>query len=396
MNSLTSIVLAIAALTPQVAGTVCWKRLRLSSDDLLSTGFVCPRKVRHLPPPEAQATTAAAAVRRTTLGRTARSRPFQRWRTSTVTIMAKASAAAPGSDVDGVSAGGAAVEAEQQLSVGPKLGFVGAGMMATAMINGIVAAQMTEPDKIVVSAAHESSLDRLAITGVRTTKINAEVASESDVVVLAVKPDVVPAVLREIAPHLKEDVLIVSIAAGVPLAVLEDFVPGKRVVRVMPNTPCLVSEGAAGFSMGIHTLEQDRDMVQKLMGSVGLACEVKESLLDGVTGVSGSGPAYIFVLIEALADGGVRMGLPRAMAIKLAAQTVKGAAAMVLETGEHPAVLKDNVCSPGGLTIMAIESLEKNGFRAAAMEAVITVASRSREMSEAEAKKREEQGLGER
>eukprot|EP00752_Nemacystus_decipiens_P008255 g7382.t1 len=263
---------------------------------------------------------------------------------------------------------------------GPTIGFIGAGMMATAMVNGIIAAKVSGPGNIVVSAAHKSSLERLAASGVRTTESNPEVASGSDVVVLAVKPDIIPAVLREIEPHLREDALIVSIAGGIPLAAVEQLVPGKRVIRVMPNTPCLVSEGAAGFSMGSHATVEDRSTVQRLMGAVGLAFEVKEPLLDGVTGVSGSGPAYIFVLIEALADGGVRMGLPREMAIKLAAQTVKGAAAMVLETGEHPAVLKDQVCSPGGLTIAAIESLEKNGFRSAAIQAVVTVATKSFEM----------------
>eukprot|EP00903_Cladosiphon_okamuranus_P019207 g17661.t1 len=263
---------------------------------------------------------------------------------------------------------------------GATLGFVGAGMMATAMINGIIAAKVSAPGSIIVSAAHKSSLERIAASGVRTAESNPEVASESDVVVVAVKPDIYPSVLQEIEPHLKEDALVVSIAGGISLAAVEQLVPGKRVVRVMPNTPCLVSEGAAGFSMGSHAKDEDRDMVQRLMGAVGLACEVKEPLLDGVTGVSGSGPAYIFVLIEALADGGVRMGLPRAMAIKLAAQTVKGAAAMVLETGEHPGVLKDQVCSPGGLTIAAIESLEKNGFRSAAIQAVVTVATKSFEM----------------
>ncbi|CAM9336246.1 unnamed protein product [Pylaiella littoralis] len=285
---------------------------------------------------------------------------------------------------DTSESGGRVAEVETVQKDGPMLGFVGAGMMATAMINGIIASKVTDPGNIVASASRMSSLGRLAASGVRTTATNMEVASASDVIVLAVKPDIIPQVLREIEPHLKQDALVVSIAAGIPLATLERFIPGKRVARVMPNTPCLVSEGACGFSMGSHGTAEDRDMVQRLMGAVGLACEVKETLLDGVTGVSGSGPAYIFLLIEALADGGVRVGLPRAMALKLAAQTVKGAAAMVLETGEHPGVLKDQVCSPGGLTIAAIESLEKNGFRSAAMQAVITVANKSLEMRKAE------------
>ncbi|CAM9248899.1 unnamed protein product, partial [Ectocarpus sp. 13 AM-2016] len=172
---------------------------------------------------------------------------------------------------------------------GPRLGFVGAGMMATAMVNGIVASKVTEPGNVVVSAPHRSSLDRLAKLGIRTSDINLEVASGSDVVVVAVKPDVVPAVLREIAPHLRKDALVVSIAAGIPLTVLEQLAPGKRVVRVMPNTPCLVSEGATGFSMGSLATDEDRDTVHALMGAVGLAVEVKEALLDGEPGGGGIG-----------------------------------------------------------------------------------------------------------
>lgn len=265
----------------------------------------------------------------------------------------------------------------------PKLGFIGAGMMSSAMINGIIVAKVTKPEHIIASDVYQPSLDRLSASGIRTSQSNMEVVSGADVVILAVKPDVIPAVLKEIDQHLTKDSLVVSIAAGVPLAVLEALVPGKRVVRVMPNTPCLVSESAAAFSLGSVATDEDRELVQSLLGAVGYACEVKESQLDAVTGVSGSGPAYIFVLIEALADGGVRMGLPRATALKLAAQTVKGAATMVLETGTHPAVLKDQVCSPGGTTIAAVEALEKNGFRAAAIAAVVAATNRSMEMRDA-------------
>ncbi|CAM9342325.1 unnamed protein product [Ectocarpus sp. 13 AM-2016] len=270
----------------------------------------------------------------------------------------------------------------------PKLGFIGAGMMSSAMINGIIAAKVTEPGNIIASDLYQPSLDRLSASGVRTSTTNKEVVTGADVIVLAVKPDVIPAVLTEIEQFLTDDSLVVSIAAGVPLSALENLVPGKRVIRVMPNTPCLVSESAAAFSLGSHAKDEDRELVQSLLSAVGFACEVKESQLDAVTGVSGSGPAYIFVLIEALADGGVRMGLPRATALKLAAQTVKGAATMVLETGTHPGehglrVLKDNVCSPGGTTICAVEALEKNGFRAAAISAVVAATNKSLEMRNA-------------
>eukprot|EP00903_Cladosiphon_okamuranus_P012498 g11703.t1 len=265
----------------------------------------------------------------------------------------------------------------------PKLGFIGAGMMSSAMINGIIAAKVTKPENIIASDVYQPSLDRLSASGVQTSISNKEVVSGSDVVVLAVKPDVIPTVLEEIEECLTEESLVVSIAAGVPLSVMEGLVPGKRVVRVMPNTPCLVSESAAAFALGTHAREEDRELVQSLLSAVGYACEVKESQLDAVTGVSGSGPAYIFVLIEALADGGVRMGLPRATALKLAAQTVRGAATMVLETGTHPGVLKDQVCSPGGTTIAAVEALEKSGFRAAAMAAVVAATTKSLDMRNA-------------
>jgi pyrroline-5-carboxylate reductase len=153
--------------------------------------------------------------------------------------------------------------------------------------------------------------------------------------------------------------VIISVAAGITLESLEKFLPGRRVVRIMPNTPCLVGEAASGFSLGTLANDNDRKIVNSIFGAVGVAVEVKEILLNGVTGVSGSGPAYVFQFIEALADGGVRVGLPRATAQQLAAQVVKGAAEMVLQTGEHPGVLKDRVCSPGGTTIAAVAKLEE-------------------------------------
>lgn len=261
-----------------------------------------------------------------------------------------------------------------------KLGFIGAGMMASAMINAIIAAKVAKPEHIVATDIYKPSLERLSATGIRTSDVNIEAVKDSEVVILAVKPDLIPSVLTEIKQYLSQDVLIISIAASVQLTDIEQLIPGKRVVRVMPNTPCLVSESAAGFTLGQHATAEDREVVEALFGAVGYACEVKESQLDAVTGLSGSGPAYIFVLIDALADGGVRMGLPRAMALKLAAQTVKGAATMVLETGTHPGVLKDQVCSPGGTTIAAVEALEKNGFRAAAISAVVAATTKSMEM----------------
>ena len=208
------------------------------------------------------------------------------------------------------------------------------------------------------------------------------VAQRSDMLWLAVKPDIVPAVLREVGQTVAaKQGLVVSIAAGVSLASMEAALPaGVRVVRVMPNLPALVNECAAGFCRGTNATPADSDAVRRLLSTVGSAEEVPEKQMDAVTGVSGSGPAYGFLMVEALADGGVRAGLPRATALTLAAQTLKGAATMVLETGKHPGELKDQVCSPGGTTIAGVEALEHSGFRASTMSAVAAATARSAEL----------------
>lgn len=209
--------------------------------------------------------------------------------------------------------------------------------------------------------------------------------ANSSVVFLCVKPNVLPQLLQEVYQVCKEDTqraLLVSIAAGVTCAQIESQLPaGVRVVRVMPNTPCLVGQSASGYTAGKHATPEDLQLVHKIFSSVGKAVHVpNEKDLDAVTGLSGSGPAYIFLLIEALADGGVRAGLTRQVALDLAVQTVKGAAMMVEETKTHPGVLKDQVCSPGGTTIAGVEALERNGFRSAAIEAVTAATSRAREL----------------
>jgi pyrroline-5-carboxylate reductase len=201
-------------------------------------------------------------------------------------------------------------------------------------------------------------LDKAASKGFSATNSNEEVCKKAkDVVLIAVKPNIVEEVCDEIR-KVNSTALIISIAAGIRVETLEKHLPGRRVVRVMPNTPCLVGEAASGFSMGCLCNDEDRNIVQTIFGAVGIAEEIKEVLLNAVTGLSGSGPAYVYQFIEALADGGVRSGLPRDVAMQLAAQTVKGAAEMVLQTGEHPGSLKDNVCSPGGTTIAGVEALE--------------------------------------
>lgn len=238
-------------------------------------------------------------------------------------------------------------------------GFVGCGMMASAMMDGMIAKHVVEsPASIICSDIWQPSLDAAASKGITTTESNAEVCTEAkDVVILAVKPNVVEECCKDIV-KVPSSALVISIAAGVTLETLQKQLHGRRVVRVMPNTPCVVGEAASGFAMGVLCNDNDREIVKRIFGSVGIAKEIKEVLLNAVTGLSGSGPAYVYSFIEALADGGVRSGLPREVALQLAAQTVKGAAEMVLQTGTHPGQLKDNVCSPGGTTIAGVEALE--------------------------------------
>lgn len=240
------------------------------------------------------------------------------------------------------------------------MGFMGCGMMASALMGGLVSEGLVKnPASISCSDVWKPSVEKAASKGYSATQSNETVcANAKDAIVIAVKPDVVKVVCGDIA-KVESSALIISIAAGITLETLESLLPGRRVVRVMPNTPCLVGEAASGYAMGKLCTDDDREIVQKILGAVGVAKEIKEVLLNAVTGLSGSGPAYVYQFIEALADGGVRAGLPRAVAMELAAQTVKGAAEMVLKTGEHPGKLKDNVTSPGGTTIAGVEALEK-------------------------------------
>ena len=211
-----------------------------------------------------------------------------------------------------------------------------------------------------------------------------KVAQNADVIFIAVKPQYVDTVLREVGPYLSKATVVVSIAAGVPLAALAAAAgPDTRLVRVMPNTPCLVGETAAAMCLGGAADEGDAELVRALFAAVGVVHRVDERLLSAVTGLSGSGPAYGFLAIEALADGGVRAGLPRDIATQLAAQTLLGAARMVLETGKHPGALKDMVTSPAGTTIAGVAALEKGGFRAALMDAVAAATKRADELSAA-------------
>ena len=263
-----------------------------------------------------------------------------------------------------------------------KIAFLGGGNMAEALIKGLISAGTAKPGRILVT---DISADRLAhlkqTYGIVTQETNLSAAREAEVLIVSVKPQVVDRVLAEISSVVDERRLVISIAAGIPLARLEKALrEGSHVIRVMPNTPALVLAGAAALSGGKHATADDLALAQSIFTSVGRAVIIEEKLMDAVTGLSGSGPAYVFMIIDALSDAGVKAGIPRTLALELAAQTVYGSAKMVLETKEHPAKLRDMVTSPGGTTIEGLHALEKGGFRAALMNAVEAATERSRDL----------------
>lgn len=261
------------------------------------------------------------------------------------------------------------------------VGFIGSGRMAQAMARGFISTGIIKANNITASDPDPRMLKHIATLGVTTTENNKEVVNKSKMVVLAVKPNIVPPVLREVSEVVSRDKIVVSIAAGVTLNTIEDNLPpNSRVIRVMPNTPALVLAAASVLAPGSKSLPEDNDLVSELLRCIGICETGSEGLLDAVTGLSGSGPAYAFAAIESLADGGVLMGLPRDLATKLAAQTLLGAAKMVLESGKHPGQLKDEVCSPGGTTIAAMHKLEKGGFRGSLIDAVQAATNRAKEL----------------
>jgi pyrroline-5-carboxylate reductase len=262
-----------------------------------------------------------------------------------------------------------------------KIGFIGAGQMATALAQGFVRAKLLPATAITAFDPVQAATDKLAkdLTGLVAAASNVEAAKQADVIILAVKPQVMPAVYQELSGKLTGK-LVISIAAGIALEKLCAGLATNRIVRVMPNTPCLVGKGASAYALASDATADDGDLVKKLLSSVGIAHQVEEKLLDAVTGLSGSGPAYVYLMIEALCDGGVRAGLPRVLATSLAAQTVLGAAEMVLTRGEHPAALKDAVTSPGGTTIAGLQVLEDRGLRGALIAAVEAATKRSAEL----------------
>jgi pyrroline-5-carboxylate reductase len=262
-----------------------------------------------------------------------------------------------------------------------KIGFIGTGKMGEALIRGILASSLFSPDKIYASDADFTKLESLSSEyKINICKDNCDSVLNSDILVIAVKPQIVPKVLEEIKNSIKNQ-LIISIAAGVPIETFENAMPlGTKVIRVMPNIAATVKEAASAISPGSAVSNEDAAVAREIFNAVGRTVILPEHLIDAVTGLSGSGPAYIFMIIEALADGGVHEGLDRNTAKLLAAQTVLGAAKMVLDNGTHTGELRDMVTSPGGTTIRGIRVMEERGVRVAMMNAVIAACERSKEL----------------
>ncbi len=267
-----------------------------------------------------------------------------------------------------------------------RIAFVGAGNMGGALIRGILKAQLLPASQVVASTPEEDQLELLskAYPGLVVTTNNREAVAGANIVVIAVKPQIIRKVLREIQSDVPRDALVLSVAAGVPI----DFIHGilqRRVARAMPNTPAVVGMGATAVSFSSDCDERDITAVKAIFAAVGMVTTVEESLLDAVTGLSGSGPAFIFTIIEALADAGVKVGLPRKKAQALAAQTVVGSARLLIESGEHPGVLKDQVTSPGGTAIAGLHTLEEGGLRTTLINAVQSATERARELGREQA-----------
>ena len=264
-----------------------------------------------------------------------------------------------------------------------RLALIGCGKMGQALLRGITRSGVIAGSEILVCDVSRAPIDGLLTElGCAFTTSPNDVAETAEAVIVAVKPKDIPSLFMDLPPGRMAKKLVMSVAAGVTLSQLAHYLPrGSRIVRIMPNTPALIGKGVAAYSAESDTTAEDIALVEAIFGSSGAVHRIDESLMDAVTGLSGSGPAYVFMAIEALADGGVRCGLPRALAMDLAARTMAGAAEMVLSTGQHPGQLKDAVTSPGGTTIAGIAALEAAGFRSALINAVTAATQRSVELS---------------
>ncbi len=270
------------------------------------------------------------------------------------------------------------------------IGFIGAGNMGSALMKGLIESQAAQPDNIICTDLRQSQLDRLKDAyGIQTLTDNTAAVRAADIIIYAVKPQILPAVLAETADGLNLDKLIISIAAGVSLTAIESKLKKQlRLIRVMPNICASVRMSASAIAAGRHVREGDVETAKAILDSVGHSIFIGENdLMDAITGLSGSGPAYIFLIIDAMADAGVKVGLSRRDSLALAAQTVSGAAQMLLQTGDHPGQLKDQVTSPGGTAIAGLHTLEKGGLRTTIINAVEAATIRSRELGKITEKK---------
>ncbi len=264
-----------------------------------------------------------------------------------------------------------------------KIAVVGAGHIGGALIGGMLRAKLTASKNIKASRRSKTALAVLKKDwGINVTTANKAAVRGADIVILAVKPQVSPAVITELAAVIRPEQLIISLMAGITAKTIgQKLGQPCPVVRAMPNTPCLVDAGATAIAAGVHAGANDLAIAERIFSSVGMVVTLPESAMDAVTGLSGTGPVYIFMVIEAMIDGGVKMGIPRSVATILATQTVLGAAKLVQETGKHPAILKDEVTTPGGTAINAIHVLEAKGLRSVLIDAIMTATQRSQELS---------------
>lgn len=265
-----------------------------------------------------------------------------------------------------------------------KIGFIGTGNMGSSIIKGILSSKFEKSENINIFDLDKEKVNNLVKEyGVNTTNSEKELAENCNIIILSVKPHIIPIVLKNLSGNVKKDTIILTIAAGISISVIENALgEDKKVVRTMPNTPAQVLSGMTAVTFNKNIENSEKEIIFKLLNSFGKSVEIEEKLMHAYTGISGSLPAYVYMFMEALADGGVLCGIPRNKAYEIVAQTVAGSAKMLLETGKHPGQLKDEVCSPAGTTIEAVRVLENGNFRGNVIEAVVACTEKSKEMAE--------------
>ena len=264
-----------------------------------------------------------------------------------------------------------------------KIGFIGTGNMGSSIIKGILSSKFEKSENINIFDLDKEKVNNLVKEyGVNTTNSEKELAENCNIIILSVKPHIIPIVLKNLSGNVKKDTIILTIAAGISISVIENALgEDKKVVRTMPNTPAQVLSGMTAVTFNKNIENSEKEIIFKLLNSFGKSVEIEEKLMHAYTGISGSLPAYVYMFMEALADGGVLCGMPRDKAYEIIAQTVAGSAKMLLETGKHPGQLKDEVCSPAGTTIEAVRVLENGNFRGNVIEAVVACTEKSKEMA---------------